>query len=91
MYVKENFDVKTKADLQNLVTSVVLRQTDDFTLEDIIERANKRLIGSKYLESMELKECCEDTLNTLFLIGSISVTSGDKYVLSMSWPAVSGR
>ena len=33
--VKEGKDVKTKGDLQNLVTSVILRQTSEFTVDDI--------------------------------------------------------
>lgn len=91
MYVKEKGDVKTNADLQNLVTSVILRQTGDFTLEDIICKANMRLVGSPYHASEELKARCADTLETLFLIGSISYTSKGKYTLSMCWPAVSAR
>ena len=91
MYVKENSNVKTKADLQNLVTSVILRQTDDFTLEDIILSANLRLVGSTYYASEELKERCNDTLSTLYLIGSISGTPKGKYTLSMALPAVSAR
>ena len=91
MYVKENANVKTKTDLQNLVTSVILRQTEEFTLEDVIRSANSRLVGSTYYESEELKERCNDTLNTLYLIGSISGTPKGKYTLTMSWPAVSAR
>lgn len=91
MRLKENENVKAKADLQNLVTSVILRQTDEFTLEDIVRSANLRLAGSTYYASEELKFRCEDTIETLFLIGSISTTPKGKYVLSMSWPAVSTR
>lgn len=91
MYIKENANVKTKADLQNIVTSVILRQTDEFTLEDVIQGANARLVGSTYYESEELKTRCNDTIETLFLIGSISTSNNGKYSLSMSWPAVSRR
>jgi len=91
MYVKENSNVKTKADLQNLVTSVILRQTNEFTLTDVVNAANLRLVGSTYYESQELIERCYDTVETLFLIGSISNTKSGKYCLSMSWPAISGR
>ena len=89
--VKENADVKTKADLQNLVTSVLLRQTDDFTLEDIIQGANARLIGSSYYDSEELKARCADTLETFFGFNGIQRVAKGKYTLSLSWPAISGR
>lgn len=91
MYLKENENVKTSADLQNLVTSVILRQKDNFTLEDIVRAANLRLVGSTYYASQELTERCDDTLETLFLIGSISRTAKGRYRLCMSWPAVSAR
>lgn len=91
MRIKENENVKTRADLQNLVTSVILRQRDEFTLEDVIRDANLRLVGSIYYESQELVERCDDTLNTLYLIGSISNAPKGKYRLCMSWPAVSAR
>ncbi len=91
MYVKETAAVKTSADLQNLITSVILRQADEFTLEDVVQAANLRLIGSTYYASQELTERCDDTLETLFLIGSISSTAKGRYRLCMSWPAVSAR
>ena len=93
MYLKEkeNENVKTKADLQNLITSVILRQIDEFTLEDVIRDVNLRLVGSVYYGSQELTKRCDDTLNTLFLIGSIANATKGRYRLCMSWPAVSAR
>jgi len=91
MYLKENEHVKTRADLQNLVTSVILRQTGEFTLDDVVRAANLRLVGSIYHESQELNARCDDTLETLFLIGSICHATKGRYRLCMSWPAVSAR
>ena len=91
MYIKENENVKTQADLQNIVTSVILRQTGEFNLDDVVHAANLRLVGSIYYESQELTERCDDTLETLFLIGSISHATKGRYRLCMSWPAVSAR
>ena len=91
MRIKENENVKTRADLQNLVTSVILRQTDEFTLADVVKAANLRLEGSSYYGSQELTKRCDDTIETLFLIGSISSAKNGKYRLSMSWPAISAR
>ena len=89
--VKEGAEVKTRADLQNLVTSVILRQTDVFTLDDIVKAANTRLYGSTYFKTKELEDRCADTVKTLFLIGSIDSTSKNNYKLAMPWPAISKR
>ena len=91
MYIKENSTVKTKADLQNLVTSVILRQTDEFTLDDVVRDANLRLVGSTYYGTEELTERCADTLHTLFVFNGIQSAGKDKYAPGMWWPAVSAR
>lgn len=91
MRVKENENVKTRADLQNLVTSVILRQTDEFTLDDIVRAANLRLVGSSYYATEELTARCDDTLNTLFLFNGIQLVGKDRYCLGLSWPAISKR
>ena len=91
MYVKEKETIKSRAELQNLISSLILRQTDEFTLDDIIQNANLRLSGSSYYESEELKELCSDTLRRLLLMGNISITPSRKYVISTPSPAVSTR
>lgn len=91
MYVKEKETIKSRAELQNLISSLILRQTDEFTLDDIIQNANLRLSGSSYYESEELKERCSDTLRRLLLMGNISITPSRKYVISTPLPAVSTR
>lgn len=89
--VKENENVKTRADLQNLVTSVILRQTDEFTLDDVVHDANLRLVGSPYYATEELTARCSDTLHTLFIFNGIQSAGKDKYSPGRSWPAVSAR
>ena len=44
--IKEGAAVQSKGDLQNLVTSVILRQTSTFSSEDIYQVAKTKLVGS---------------------------------------------
>ena len=89
--VKEGKDVKTKGDLQNLVTSVILRQTSEFTVDDIYNGTLARLGGSDFYDSLEVKQRCEDTINTLFIIDCLEVVEHGKYKLHMSFPSVVPR
>ena len=86
--IKEGKDVKTKGDLQNLVTSVILRQMSEFSVDDIYNCTRAKLVGSVYYDSLEVKQYCEDTINTLFNINSLKSDGHGKYQLAMSWPAV---
>lgn len=89
--IKEHEDVKTIGDLQNLVTSVILRQTSEFSVDDIYNGTRARLIGSSYYDSLEVKQSCEDTINTLFIIDCLEVVGHGKYKLHMSFPSVVPR
>lgn len=91
MAVKEGKDVKTKGDLQNLVTSVILRQTSEFTVDDIYNGTLARLAGSDLYDSLEVKQRCEDTISTLFIIDCLEVVGHGKYKLHMSFPSVVPR
>lgn len=89
--VKEGINVKTQGDLQNLVTSVILRQTSEFCVDDIYNAVRAKLTGSVYYDSSEVRQRCEDTINTLFIIDCLKTLEHGKYQLAMSWPAISGR
>ena len=89
--VKEGKDVKTKGDLQNLVTSVILRQTSEFTVDDIYNGTLARLAGSDFYDSLEVKQRCEDTISTLFIIDCLEGVGYGKYKLHMSFPSVVPR
>lgn len=89
--VKEGKDVKTKGDLQNLVTSVILRQTSEFSVDNIYNGTCARLVGSDYYDSLEVKQRCEETITTLFLINCLESLGDGKYKLAMSWPSVIPR
>lgn len=91
MYLKEFASVKTRADLQNLITSIILRQTDEFTLDDVVRDTNLRLVGSSYYGTEELTARCADTLHTLFVFNGIQSAGKDRYSPGLSWPAVSAR
>lgn len=86
--VKEGKDVKAKGDLQNLVTSVILRQTSEFTVDDIYNGTLARLVGSDFYDNLEVRQRCEDTIHTLFNIDCLKILGHGKYQLAMSWPAV---
>lgn len=89
--IKEGAAVQTKGDLQNLVTSVILRQTSTFSVEDIYQAARAKLIGSDYLDRPELRQRCQDTISTLFVIDCIRSVDKGMYTLAMSFPAVNRR
>lgn len=89
--VKEGRDVKNDGDLQNLITSVILRQTLEFSVDDIYNGVRDRLTGSDYYDSLEVRQRCEDTIHTLFNINCLKILGHGKYQLAMSWPAVNKR
>lgn len=89
--VKEGKDIKTKGDLQNLITSVILRQTSEFTVDDIYNDTLARLVGSDFSNSLEVKQRCKVTISTLFIIDCLDVVEHGKYKLHMSFPSVIPR
>lgn len=88
--VKTGADVKHKGDLQNLITSVILRQSGTFTKDDVAAGVRAKLQGSAYLDSHEVEQRIEDTLHQLFIIDCLK-SDGKQYQLSMSFPAVTKR
>lgn len=88
--VKTGADVKHKGDLQNLITSVILRQSGVFTKDDVIDGVRAKLQGSVYVDNGEVIQRIEDTLHQLFIINCL-ICDGKQYQLSMSFPAVTKR
>jgi len=86
--VKEGKDVKNKGDLQNLITSVILRQTSEFSVDDIYNGTRARMLGSEYYDSPEVKNYCKETLDTLYNNDCLKRVEKGKYQLAMGWPAV---
>lgn len=89
--IKEGTAVQTNGDLQNLITSIILRQTATFSSEEIYKYVMAKLSGSKYENSLELKERCEDTISTLYLIDCLRSVEKGRYSLAMSFPSVNRR
>lgn len=82
-------DVKTSADLQNLVTSVILRQRSSFSVQDILSNTKSYVIGSCFENSDEkIKQICEDTITELNLIDCVRSIGDKRYKLAMSFPAI---
>ena len=48
MYIRTNKAIKTAEDVRNLMTSIILRQTKPFKYNQILERVNGYLKGSKF-------------------------------------------
>lgn len=89
--VKEGAAVNSNADLQNLVTSVILRQTSVFSASELCHTVREKLKGSSYLNSPEVEKKCKETISTLYSMNCLKNVESDKYKLSMSFPSVTGK
>ncbi len=89
--IKTGEEVKHRGDLQNVITSVILRQTGVFTKDAVVEQTRKQLIGSKYESSLDVNEMVTETLNSLFNVNAVKSDGHGKYQLCASWPAINKR
>ena len=89
--IKQGANVKTIVDLQDLVIGVILRQTSEFSIDDIYNEVRARLTGSDYYDNSEVRQHCEDTIRPLFNINFLHVLEDGKYQLATSFPAVTKR
>lgn len=87
--VKQGALVATEADLQNLVTSVILRQTSDFTVGDICKRTNDSLLGSAFADSEAIMHHCYETISALYSIDYLRAVQTGHYKLSIPFPSLS--
>lgn len=86
--VRTGSDVRNSADLQGLVTALILRQSTLFCAEDVVASANEKLDGSSYKNSQEVEDCVRRSM-TLFCIEGILKYLGNKeYVVTAAFPAV---
>lgn len=86
--VKEGAAVVTNGDLQNLVTSIILRQTSTFSIQDISSNLQNKLVGSCFYNSLEAQRRCNETIATLYSIDYLCAVDTGRYKLSMSFPSV---
>ena len=86
--VRTGSDVRNSADLQGLVTALILRQSTLFCAEDVVVSVNEKLDGSSYKDSQEVEYCVRRAM-TLFCIEGILKYLGNKeYVVTAAFPAV---
>ena len=88
-------ELDNNSKLQNVVTGIIFREYKPFTKEDIYTKVEKWCEGSPYGKDgakrpmVNLDEMVENTLDTLFVIGSVKYDSIKKqYELDMNFPAV---
>lgn len=91
--VKTGALVQTDTDLQNLITSIILRQTKPFTKETIEEQLLSKLEGSVFSTENKKREqalkTCKRTLKFMMLSSSIRSMGIDDqhYRLVLSFPS----
>ncbi len=86
--VKEGVAVVTNGDLQNLVTSIILRQTSVFSSQDIVATLQNKLVGSQFHGSPEVQRRCDETIATLYSVDYLQAIDTGRYKLSMSFPSL---
>ena len=89
--IKTGAKVQNKGDLQNLITSVILRQTSTFSSNEIYEKVRENLKGSQYYNNSDLMKHCEDTIEKMFICDFLKRKANGIYILSMSFPALNYR
>ncbi|MGN1301886.1 MAG: hypothetical protein ACI4U9_05140 [Clostridia bacterium] len=98
MDIRRHEEVRHRGDVQNLITSVILRQHTMFSKEDIYESVENNLERSDFgkdgarRKEIDVKMMVDDTLNTLSIIDCVRYDSKQhKYQLRGSFPAVNKR
>lgn len=87
--VKEGVNVVSHADLQNLVASVILRQTDTFTQESIYKVVKNKLRDSAFQDDFVLvNKHIAETISALFLCSGIKCEQEGRYKLNLSFPSL---
>lgn len=87
--------LNNRSQLQNVVTGIILRQTDFFSKEEILIQVNNWCDGSDYSISgakrgeVDVEKMIEETLNTLWSILAVKYNAEEnKYKLSLSFPSI---
>lgn len=97
MYIRANENIKNDADFRNLVTSIILRQTEPFREDDLFPVIIKYFEGSQYYEELKnskfysrnkyIKDKISETLNLFSRNGEVSCCNGLWYPRSI-WVTV---
>lgn len=91
--IKTGKQVESRLDLQNLVTSIILRQRGRFIKSDLYQALEKELRNSEFHNGKEKKkivaDMCDETLKVLRLSDYVSYDRREKsYCLSVPFPAI---
>lgn len=93
--VKTGEAVVRHADMQNLVTSVILRQKKLFTIPKLEQQVFEKLKGSSFGkgESYEdaVRKACRQTISYMEVSGSLYSENGKEYCLAIAFPPYSGN
>ena len=82
---------KSNSNLENLITQVILNQTGEFSLEDIVHESNSQICDPVLYPSEELKKLCDNILKTLYHFDYIQFACKGKYSLNSCHSTVSDR
>lgn len=82
---------KVRKDLECFFANLILNQTNEFSLEDIIQQAMSKLSNPTLYSCEELKSVCTDTLQTLYHFDLVQLSCKGKYTLSSAYSTVSAR
>lgn len=77
--MKTHADIRTEADLQNMVSGTILRQSAPFTQSDLMDQIVRNIEGSPLLHvESTADEFCARTIKYLELSGCLRVTLDPK-------------
>ena len=83
-------DVKRDCDLQYLITHVILCQTGDFTVSDVLREVNSGLENSVYQQKAnhaKVESLCRRTLALMDFSDTVYSYGEDSYCLIVSYPS----
>lgn len=76
--------------MQNLITHVILCQTGDFTVSDVLEEVNSGLANSVYQQTAnhaKVESLCRRTLLLMDFSDTVYSYGDDRYCLMVSYPS----
>ena len=86
--IRTGSDVRNSADLQGLVTAMILRQSAPFASDEIIDAVNGKLDGSAYQGNPEVIDCCRRSIALFCIEGILKYLGNKEYVVASAFPAI---
>ena len=75
--------------ISSLPKSLILRQTETFSIQDVCLRIKDKATGSSLDNLEEINKRCLETISALYLIDCIRNTGENEYKLTMTFPSTS--